>query len=273
MEKVFISRNEWAESSFYTKHANALSIANAWIIPLMQKFGVAVNFNSINDYLRANTRDLFIDEIIRSKVKGVLWPAEMKRHQAEAEKAFDKALLEVIEDGDRIKNHEAEYDKARQDYEDKKRELTEQRENTFAQARKDEISREISSISEFVARLDTNAAVNRREIIEDEKRSFQQAAEETHNLEPIRDYIKFERGKIEFDEQKVIAKFAVYADNKKEVKLYEKVKQLADLINEVYGGQFEGVTAFYHFFSVRNGRVIVSPEIRKDTLEKYAKNM
>ncbi|MBQ8047030.1 MAG: hypothetical protein IJ196_03800 [Prevotella sp.] len=273
MEKVFINRNEWAESRFYTKHANALSIANVWIIPLMQKFGVAVNFNSINDYLGANTRDLFIDEIIRSRVKGVLWPAEMKRHQAEAENTFDKALLEVIESGDRIKNHKAEYDKARQDYEDKKRELAEQRENAFAQARKDEITREISSISEYVARLDINEAESRREIIEDEKRAFQQAAEEAHNLEPIRDYIKFEGGKIEFDEQKVIAKFAVYADNKKEVKLYEKVKQLAALINEVYGGQFGVPTAFYHFFSVRDGRVIISPEIKKEILEKYAKNM
>lgn len=274
MEKAFINRDEWAESRFYTKHNNALSIANKWIIPLMQKFNVAVNFNAINDYLGANTRDLFIDEIIRNKVKGILWPAEMKRHQTEAEKVFDKTLLEVIEQGDRYKSQEAEYDKARQDYEKRLKELSEQQANTFAQARIEEINREISDIGTFISRLESNAATNRREIIEDEKRAFSSIAEETYSLEPARDFIKIEGGEIIFDEKKVAAHFAVYADNKKQAKLIERVKQLATAFNDVYGDQFPGVqVGFYNFLCVRNGRVEISPEIKKGVLEKYANNI
>ena len=275
MEKVFVNRDLGAEVAFYNgNYSIAIAAANKWIIPLMHKFEMPVSISDINNIMATGIRDTFIDEIVRKRANGTIWPSDWKRYQADAEHYFSAALLEVIENGQRIKMFEAEYERCLADYQARINTAIDERNNTRYDADITELNHKISSLNASISKMEASHSGNRKEVIEDEKRDFENMVEAKPVLGMALDYLKIENGILVYDKEKVEKHFAVYAETEQEIKLIEKVKQLSALINEVYGNQFGAIQeSFYLFFSVSNGRVIINPELQKGTIQKYAKNL
>ena len=227
---------------------------------------------AIDEIFAGNVRDAFLDAIIRKKVNGVLWPSEWKRYQSEAEHVLDAALLEIIEQGERMKAFEAEYNGYLSEYHNKIREIEQKLERGYNV----ELNQKKTALYTSIAKTEASRDRQRHEHIEDEKRDFDNMVEAKLTLGMARSFVKLDNDRLVYDEEAVEKRFAVYADTEQEIKLLDKVKQLAALINEVYGTQFfEPTTAFYHFFSINkdNGRVVVKPDLEKETLVKYAKDI
>ena len=277
MKKLFINRDTWAESSFYSKYAHAISGANTWVIPLMKRLQLEINVNRIIEFVDGNTRDKFIDELYRRKAgegKGIFVPSDMKRVQVEVEKELDETLQDVIYKGERMTKQKADYNRAKAFYENKINELTVKLSNAgyAGGANAIRIKQELEATEVNVERLNSNDVDERKRIVEDDKLEFQRFSETEYHLNKALKFVILNGDKIVFDEKAVAEAFGVYADNDKEAKLYEKIKQLAKLINEVYGGAMPEVrTAFYIFFAYNGGKVSVNPEIKKANLTEFAK--
>lgn len=273
MEKVLLNRDLSAEMYFYNgRHSMAVTAANKWIIPLMHKFEMPVSVKSIDEVFAGNVRGTFLDAIIRKKVNGVLWPSEWKRYQSEAEHVLDAALLEIIEQGERMKAFETEYNGYLSEYQNKIREIEQKLERGYNV----ELNQKKTALYTSIAKTEASRDRQRHEHIEDEKRDFENMVEAKLTLGMARGFVILDNDRLVYDKDAVEKRFAVYADTEQEIKLLDKVKQLAALINEVYGTQFfEPATAFYHFFSINkdNGRVVVKPDLEKETLVKYAKDI
>ena len=277
MEKVLVNRDLSAELNFYNdRHSIAIGAANKWIIPLMLKFEIPVSVEAINEIMTVNVRDAFIDAIIRKKDKDILWPSDWNRHKSEAEHVLDAAVTELIEQGKRLKAFETEYEGYLANYQNQINAAKRELERVYNGDRVIELNQKIDSIHSSIANTESSKNRRRREIIEDEKRDFNDMVEAKLTLGMARNFVKIENNRLDYDKEEVEKRFAIYADTEQEIALLDKVKHLAELINEVYGSQFaEPKTAFYHFFSVSsdNGRVIINPEIKKETLIKYAKEI
>ena len=274
MEKVFVNRDIDAETNFYNGPYNtAISAANTWVIPLMQKFEIPVSVLEIKNILNVGVRDYFLDTIVRKKSNSTIWPSEWKKCQTDAENEFNSIISQIIENGQRVKAFEAAYKKGLADYEKEIASLQTKR----GYARYEEEIRQINYKIEIkynsVSRMESNYQSNRRELIEDEKRYFDNMIEEKPVLGMAIDFVKIEGGALVYDKEKVEKHFAVYAKTEKEVELLNNVKQLAILMNKVYGSSFPGTqVAFYQFFRFNDGKIIISPEIKNETLNKYIKN-
>ena len=104
--------------------------------------------------------------------------------------------------------------------------------------------------------------------------AYRQEAEEKHLLSFATGFLILDSDTLQFDRAKVAATFGVYADTAQEVALLDKLKQLAALTNEIFGKEYPGAqVAFSAFFEMENGKVILSKNIKKETLSEYAKNM
>ncbi len=277
MKKLFINRDTWAESSFYSNYVHAISGANTWVIPLMKRLQLEINVNRIIEFVDGNTRDKFIDELYRRKAgegKGIFVPSDMKRVQVEVEKELDETLQDVIYKGERMTKQKDDYNRAKEFYENKINELTAKLSNVgySGGANVIRIKQELEATEVNVRRLNSNDVDERKRIVEDDKLEFQRFSETEYHLNKALKFVILNGDKIVFDEKAVAEAFGVYANNDKEAKLYEKIKQLAKLINEVYGGAMPEVrTAFYIFFAYNEGKVSVNPEIKKANLTKFAK--
>ena len=277
MNKLFINRDTWAESSFYSNYVHAISGANTWVIPLMKRLQLEINVNRIIEFVDGNTRDKFIDELYRRKAgegKGIFVPSDMKRVQVEVEKELDETLQDVIHKGERMTKQKADYNRAKAFYENKINELTVKLSNAgyAGGANAIRIKQELEATEVNVERLNSNDVDERKRIVEDDKLEFQRFSETEYHLNKALKFVILNGDKIVFDEKAVAEAFGVYADNDKEAKLYEKIKQLAKLINEVYGGAMPEIrTAFYIFFAYNEGKVSVNPEIKKANLTEFAK--
>lgn len=277
MKKLFINRDTWAESSFYSNYVHAISGANTWVIPLMKRLQLEINVNRIIEFVDGNTRDKFIDELYRRKAgegKGIFVPSDMKRVQVEVEKELDETLQDVIYKGERMTKQKADYNRAKAFYENKINELTVKLSNAgyAGGANAIRIKQELEATEVNVERLNSNDVDERKRIVEDDKLEFQRFSETEYHLNKALKFVILNGDKIVFDEKAVAEAFGVYADNDKEAKLYEKIKQLAKLINEVYGGAMPEIrTAFYIFFAYNEGKVSVNPEIKKANLTEFAK--
>ena len=275
MEKVLINRNLWAESRFYNDSDKAVCVANEWIIPLMEKFGLPVSVEAIGTALMRDIREYFTDEIIRKRSGGkALMPGEQKQYQADAEKEFKAALDEVIKESAAMSLHETEYNKALADYQARINALNAKIAKSRLDGEIEACRHEISDINGFINRLEVNTRQNREQLAEDKKRAFDRIKGENYAMGAAVNFVKLDKGQLVYDKDAVSRAFAVYARNPKEVKLFDKVKQLADLINEVYGNQFYGPqSAFYRFFEVKDGRVVVSSEIRQESIALLSNNI
>lgn len=277
MKKLFINRDTWAESSFYSNYVHAISGANTWVIPLMKRLQLEINVNRIIEFVDGNTRDKFIDELYRRKAgegKGIFVPSDMKRVQVEVEKELDETLQDVIYKGERMTKQKADYNRAKAFYENKINELTVKLSNAgyAGGANAIRIKQELEATEVNVERLNSNDVDERKRIVEDDKLEFQRFSETEYHLNKALKFVILNGDKIVFDEKAVAEAFGVYADNDKEAKLYEKIKQLAKLINEVYGGAMPEIrTAFYIYFAYNEGKVSVNPEIKKANLTEFAK--
>lgn len=275
MKKLFINRDTWAESSFYSNYAHAISGANTWVIPLMKRLQIELNVSQIIEFVDGNTQDKFIDELYRRKAgERIFVPSDMKRIQVEVEKELDKALQDVIYTGERMTKQKADYNRAKEFYENKINELTVKLSNAGYAGGVNviRIKQELEATEVNVGRLNSNDVDERKRIVEGDKLEFQRFSETEYHLNKALKFVILNGDKIVFDEKAVAEAFGVYADNDKETKLYEKIKQLAKLINEVYGGAMPEVrTAFYIFFAYDEGKVSVNPEIKKANLTKFAK--
>ena len=273
MEKVLVNRDLSAELNFYNdRHSIAIGAANKWIIPLMLKFEIPVSVEAINEIMAGNVRDAFIDAIIRKKVNDVLWPSDWKRYQSEAEHVLDAALTELIEQGERLKAFEAEYKGYLLDYQNQINAANRELEKIYNGDRVVELNQKINTIHLSIAKTESIRDRKRRELIEDEKRDFNDMVEAKLTLGMARNFVKIENNRLDYDKEEVEKRFAIYADTEQEIALLDKVKHLAELINEVYGGNFPGPrAAFYLFFSINDGRVTISNDITKQSIQEFAK--
>jgi len=275
MKPVFINRNESAELSFfYDRYESAVAQANEWIIPLLKEFGSQITIEVICDYLKGDTRERFIDLLISKKTSERILPAELKRLQDEANKEFDDVLLKVIKQGHRVSATKKAQVAAIENYNNKIKKLNGELERTRHMDSRAAIQREIDSVYAFLGQTESKCTREIESIIEDEKRCFSFVAEEKYYLESVSGFLILDCDTLKIDREKVAATFAVYADTPKEVKLIEKLRQLADVTNEIYGSDYPGaLSAFCTFFTTEKGKVVLKPDIQKDAIRQYAKNM
>ena len=275
VSRVFVNRNEDAEMSFYNKYARGVGFANSFIIPLLKKFGAEITIDVILDYQRGDTRDRFIDLLIGQKTSGRILPAELKRLQDIANKEFDEALEKVIKQG---KHYTATLESQavfRKKYDDKISGLQSEMLRCGEQShRYSEAQLEINETYGHISKFEGSSRNELKRVIEDEKSYFTQDAEEKHLLSFATGFLVFDGDTLQFDRAKVAATFGVYAETAQEVALLDKLKQLAALTNEIFGKKFPGAqVAFSAFFEMENGKIILSQNIKKETLSEYAKNM
>lgn len=275
VSRVFVNRNEDAEMSFYNKYARGVSFANSFIIPLLKEFGAEIAINTILDYQKGDTRDRFIDLLIGKKTNGRILPAELKRLQDIANKEFDEALEKVIKQGRRYTATLESQAAFRKKYDDKISSLQSEMFRYGEQSpRYNEAQKEINETYDHISKFEGSSRNELKRVIEDEKVYFAQGAEEKHLLSFATGFLILDSNTLQFDRAKVAATFGVYADTAQEVALLDKLKQLAALTNEIFGKKYPGAqVAFSAFFEMENGKIILSQNIKKETLSEYAKNM
>jgi hypothetical protein len=275
VSKVFVNRNEDAEMHFYNKYARGVSFANSFIIPLLKEFGTEIAIDNILDYQKGDTRDRFIDLLIGKKTNGRILPAELKRLQDIANKEFDEALEKVIKQGKRYTATLESQAAFRKKYDGKISSLQSEMLRYGEQSpRYNEAQKEINETCDHISKFEGSSRNELKRVIEDEKVYFAQEAEEKHLLSFATGFLILDSDTLQFDRAKVAATFGVYADTAQEVALLDKLKQLAALTNEIFGKEYPGAqVAFSAFFEMENGKVILSKNIKKETLSEYAKNM
>ena len=274
VSKVFVNRNEDAEMHFYNKYARGVSFANSFIIPLLKEFGAEIAINTILDYQKGDTRDRFIDLLIGKKTNGRILPAELRRLQESADKEFDKALEKVITQGEHYTATLKSQATARKKYDDTVSSLQSEMRRFPQGVRYEEAKGKLNDTYGFISRFEESSRNELKRVIEDEKRYFSEGAEEKHLLSFATGFLVFNGNTLQFDQAKVAATFSVYAETAQEIALLDKLKQLAALTNEIFGKKYPGAqVAFSAFFEMENGKVILSKNIKKETLSEYAKNM
>lgn len=274
VSRVFVNRNEDAEMSFYNKYARGVGFANSFIIPLLKEFGAEITIDVILDYQRGDTRDRFLDLLIGQKTNGRILPAELRRLQESADKEFDKALEKVITQGEHYTATLKSQATARKKYDDTVSSLQSEMRRFPQGVRYEEAKGKLNDTYGFISRFEESSRNELKRVIEDEKRYFSEGAEEKHLLSFATGFLVFNGNTLQFDQAKVAATFSVYAETAQEIALLDKLKQHAALTNEIFGKKFPGAqVAFSAFFGMENGKVILSPNIKKETLSEYAKNM
>ena len=272
--RVFVNRNEDAEMHFYNKYARGVSFANSFIIPLLKEFGAEIAINTILDYQKGDTRDRFIDLLIGKKTNGRILPAELRRLQESADKEFDKALEKVITQGEHYTATLKSQATARKKYDDTVSSLQSEMRRFPQGVRYEEAKGKLNDTYGFISRFEESSRNELKRVIEDEKRYFSEGAEEKHLLSFATGFLVFNGNTLQFDQAKVAATFSVYAETAQEIALLDKLKQLAALTNEIFGKKYPGAqVAFSAFFEMENGKIILSQNIKKETLSEYAKNM
>ena len=202
-------------------------------------------------------------------------PAELKRLQDIANKEFDEALEKVIKQGRRYTATLESQAAFRKKYDDKISSLQSEMFRYGEQSpRYNEAQKEINETYDHISKFEGSSRNELKRVIEDEKVYFAQGAEEKHLLSFATGFLILDSDTLQFDRAKVAATFGVYADTAQEVALLDKLKQLAALTNEIFGKEYPGAqVAFSAFFEMENGKVILSKNIKKETLSEYAKNM
>lgn len=272
--RVFVNRNEDAEMHFYNKYARGVSFANSFIIPLLKEFGAEITTNVILDYQKGDTRERFLDLLIGQKTNGRILPAELRRLQESADKEFDKALEKVITQGEHYTATLKSQATARKKYDDTVSSLQSEMRRFPQGVRYEEAKEKLNDTYGFISRFEESSRNELKRVIEDEKRYFSEGAEEKHLLSFATGFLVFNGNTLQFDQAKVAATFSVYAETAQEIALLDKLKQLAALTNEIFGKKYPGAqVAFSAFFEMENGKIILSQNIKKETLSEYAKNM
>ena len=274
VNRVFVNRNEDAEMAFYGKFTHGVIFVNKFVIPLLKEFGAEITIDVILDYQKGDTRDRFLDLLIGQKTNGRILPAELRRLQESADKEFGKALEKVIKQGEHYTAVLKDQAIARKKYDDKISSLQSEMQKYKQGVRYEEARIKLKDTYGFVDRFEENSRNELKRVIEDEKRYFSEDAEEKHLLSFATGFLVFDGDTLQFDRAKVAATFGVYAETAQEVALLDKLKQHAALTNEIFGKKFPGAqVAFSAFFGMENGKVILSPNIKKETLSEYANNM
>ncbi len=274
VSRVFVNRNEDAEMHFYNKYARGVSFANSFIIPLLKEFGAEITTNVILDYQKGDTRDRFLDLLIGQKTNGRILPAELRRLQDIANKEFDEALEKVIKQGRRYTATLESQAAFRKKYDDTVSSLQSEMRRFPQGVRYEEAKEKLNDTYGFISRFEESSRNELKRVIEDEKRYFSEGAEEKHLLSFATGFLVFNGNTLQFDQAKVAATFSVYAETAQEIALFDKLKQLAALTNEIFGKKYPGAqVAFSAFFEMENGKIILSQNIKKETLSEYAKNM
>ena len=274
VNRVFVNRNEDAEMHFYSKFTRGVVFVNNFVIPLLKEFGAEITTNVILDYQKGDTRDRFLDLLIGQKTNGRILPAELRRLQESADKEFEKALEKVITQGEHYTATLKSQATARKKYDDTVSSLQSEMRRFPQGVRYEEAKEKLNDTYGFISRFEESSRNELKRVIEDEKRYFSEGAEEKHLLSFAAGFLVFNGDTLQFDQAKVAATFSVYAETAQEIALFDKLKQLAALTNEIYGNAYPGANAaFYTFFTDDQGKVVLKSDIKKDALVKYAKNM
>lgn len=274
VNRVFVNRNEDAEMHFYSKFTRGVVFVNNFVIPLLKEFGAEITTNVILDYQKGDTRDRFLDLLIGQKTNGRILPAELRRLQESADKEFEKALEKVITQGEHYTATLKSQATARKKYDDTVSSLQSEMRRFPQGVRYEEAKEKLNDTYGFISRFEESSRNELKRVIEDEKRYFSEGAEEKHLLSFAAGFLVFNGDTLQFDQAKVAATFSVYAETAQEIALFDKLKQLAALTNEIYGNAYPGaIAAFCTFFIADQGKVVLKSDIKKEDLVKYAKNM
>lgn len=274
--KVFVNRNVWLEEEIKGRFVGTISIVNEWIIPLMKQFGFNVNFESVMDFIGTDIKSLFIDALVLRDVNGTtLLPSKYEQLYKEKEKVFESGLLNVITDCNTIRWLKQENKSAGAGYERKIADCQKVLAEPSTIGNKGKKENAQMDLAKYKALWNSVSSVG-EDRIKDEIKSkveeFSRLSIETNVLKSQKGLFKLTEAGIEFEDEVIMEMCAVYAETPQEVAFIEKLKQLADLINEVYGDNFPGPrAAFYPFFKSENGHVTTHDEITKQSIEEFAK--
>jgi len=269
-ERMFLYRDEMAEGLFKSNYQESLNRANKWIIPIMKKCGIPITKDDVIQFSVA------LD--LRKAIADYLTRKSLERTEADLIKAMDIHKSEETRYDEKIKeliNEKAE-NKTQIDAE-RIRSKKDSDSDFFIRA--GEKIRKFLSKDEILSTLPTKKSIYVRDL-EDEYQDISITPEQNiylHisqcKLAPIRDFLIMDGETLKFDETKIQEKCNVYADGKNEIQLVEKLQQLANLINEIYGNNFcNSVFAFNIFFKQTKDGVKINPDIEKERIIEYSKN-
>ena len=269
-ERMFLHRDENAERDFISAYQTSLHRANEWIIPIMKKCGIPITKDDVIQFSFAgDLRKAVADYLTRKSLKGT---------EADLIKAMDIHKREETRYDEKIK--ELINDKA-----ENKIQIDAERVRSKKDSDSDFIKRAGVKIRKFLSKDEILSTFSKRKAIyvddlEDEYQNMTVTPEQNLNLHilqcklaQIRDFLIMDGDALKFNEAAIREKCNVYADGKSEIQLVEKIQQLANLINEIYGNNFcNSGFAFNIFFKQTKDGVKINPDIEKERIIEYSKN-
>jgi hypothetical protein len=271
-ERIFLRRDREAETQFESDYLSSLYRANKWIIPIMKKFGIPITLDSVIEYSVAkDLRKAVVDHLTRKALDGM-----------------DADLMRAIDINNREKDH---YDEKIKELIRDFAEIETEKERKMILAKKDSDSDFFTiggeKIRKYLSKEDILSLLSEKKIrhtnrIREEYEDISVTPEQNFNLHvshsklaQIRGLLILSRETLEFDNAKIQEKFTVYAEGGNEIKLVEKLKRLADLINEIYGKDFYNSSfAFDIFFNYdEKSGVKIKSDVEKKRLVEYSKNI
>ena len=270
-ERIFLHRDKESEMLFINDYLSSLNRANKWVIPIMKKFGIPITLDSVIEYSIANDlRKAVVDYSTRKALDGI--DADLVRAidiNNQNKVNYDQGLKELI-----ASFAEIEVKKEREMIENKK-----DSDSDFFFKGGVKIRKYLSK-EHILGLLPEKKIIHTRKL-EEEYENIAVTAEQNFRLRvsqcklaSSRDFLILDGETLKFDDIKIQDKFAVYAEGKNEIKLIEKLKQLANLTNEIYGENFYNSDfAFNIFFKQTKDGVKINPDIKKKDITAYSKNV
>ena len=269
-ERMFLHRDESAERNFISDYQTSLNRANKWIIPIMKKCGIPITKDDVIQFSVAlDLRKAIADYLTRKSLEGT---------EADLIKAMDIHKREETRYDEKIK--ELINDKA-----ENKIQIDAERVRSKKDSDSDFFIRAGVKIRKFLSKDEILSTFPEKKSIyvkdlENEYQDISVTPEQNLKLHisqcklvSCRDFLLLDGETLKFDDIKMQDKFAVYAEGKNEIKLIEKLKQLANLTNEIYGEDFyNSAFAFNIFFKQTKDGVKINPDIEKKRIIEYSKN-
>jgi hypothetical protein len=269
-ERMFLHRDESAERNFISDYQTSLNRANKWIIPIMKKCGIPITKDDVIQFSVAlDLRKAIADYLTRKSLEGT---------EADLIKAMDIH-----------KSEETRYDEKIKELINEKAENKIQIDTERIRSKKDSDSdffiragvkiRKFLSKDEILSTFPEKKSIYVKDL-ENEYQDISVTAEQNlylHILQcklaQVRDLLIMDGEALKFNGDAIREKCNVYADGKNEIQLVEKLQQLANLINEIYGNNFcNPGFAFNIFFKQTKDGVKINPDIEKKRIIEYSKN-
>lgn len=277
-DRVFVNRNTDREDTLKARFVEQLSIVNTWIIPLMKQLNIEVTFESVVSYVGKDIKSLFIDTLIMRDVNwGYIPPTKYTQLYQEKEKEFESALMEVINNSLPIRSQKRDNETAQAQYISKIKAceaILAEETTLYNKDKKEKTQRELVTHKASLLRVQSKGVESIKDNIKSKVEEFSKLSFDVNMLKNQSGWFKLTDNELCFDEETIIEACAVYAKTPQEIALLDKLKQFADLTNEIYGTNYPGaLAAFYTFFEVEKGKVMLKPDIQEDAIKQYAKNM